>query len=174
MSAEDYISGYGYGYGLSYGLGSGSGDGRREGYIFRDGLAEKLDGQIVVFKTREGHIVASYKSEGKQRYFVTLAGTHWCAHGSTIAEAVADAKWKDPEQRPSLEALKAEIQAAGPDRPIMIQEFRILTGACIEGCKIALKRAGLEGVTEMRAADIRDKVSKEWGQKLIDILEWEF
>jgi hypothetical protein len=37
---------------------------------------------------------------------------------------------------------------------------------------VALQRAGLSG-SPMTAEDIKNKVSNEWGTKLLHILEWE-
>lgn len=141
--------------------------------FYRDGLEEEVTGPIRVLHTSEGHVIESYKlSNGKRRFFATLAGTHWCAHGNTIAEAVADAIFKDPAQRPTREALVREINAVGKSRKITLTEFRVLTGACSVGCQEALKRAGRDG-SPMTAKDIRDVVSRDWGQKLISILGWE-
>lgn len=137
---------------------------------FRDKLELEIDGPYKVSMTAEGHTVERYKSNGKPGYFVTLAGTHWCAHGGTIAAAITDAIWKDPKRRPSLEALKAEICEAGKSRKISLQEFRILTGACSEGCRVALDKAGLDG-SPMKAKDIK-KHFPEWGQKLLSVLGW--
>lgn len=141
--------------------------------IYRDGLEEEILGSVRVLQTLEGHIVERYKLiNGKYRYFVTLSGSHWCAHGDSVAQAISDALWKDPKQRPSLESLKAEIQEAGKDRKITLNEFRVLTGACLVGCREALKKVGRDE-TPLTAFEIRDQVSKEWGEKLIEILEWE-
>lgn len=139
--------------------------------IFRDGLEEKADGPSVVSTTREGHRVETYRVKGAERFFVTLVGSYYCAHGNTLAEAIADAIWKDEKRRPSLQAIKEEIRSAGKTRKITLQEFRILTGACKTGCHLALKEAGLDG-SPMQAKDIK-KYFPEWGAKLIAILEWE-
>lgn len=141
------------------------------GNIYRDGVSETLDGPITVSKTSQGHTVEAYSSEGVKRYYVTLKDSPYGAHGSTIAEAVADAIYKDPAQRPKVEELVSRIRKAGPERKVTLQEFRLITGACAEGCRIALKRAGIEGVNALTPVEIRDKVSKEWGEKLIRILE---
>ena len=139
--------------------------------IFRDGLEENSNCLPTVSKTREGHVVESYNVDGVERFFVTLAGSHLSAHGNTLAEAIADAIWKDEKQRPSLETLKAEINKDGRDRKISLQEFRVLTGACSVGCKIALKNAGLNG-SPMTIKDII-KYFPEWGNKLRTILGWD-
>jgi len=138
--------------------------------FFRDGLEESIDAAPRVRTTRAGHVVEEYKVKGEKRFFVTLKGTHLCAHGNTLAEAVTDALWKDEANRPSLEALRDEIKAAGKNRKITLNEFRILTGACQEGCRVALKRAGLDGAP-MKAFEVR-KYFPEWGEKLLRVLEW--
>lgn len=138
--------------------------------VFRDGLEENSDGPVVVSTTREGHRVESYSVDGQKRFFVTLSGSHYCAHGNSLAEAIVDAIWKDEKKRPSLEAIKAEIQKDGKGRLITLQEFRVLTGASQRGCQIELKRAGLNG-SPMTGAEIK-KHFPEWGSKLFAILEW--
>ena len=139
-------------------------------FFFRDGLGETIDRPPKVSLTREGHTVESYAVEGKPRFFVTLAGSHYCAHGSTLAEAITDAIWKDAKRRPSLEAVKAEILKAGRDRKITLGEFRILTGACSEGCRVALARKKLD--TSPLTVDEIHGHFPEWGSKLLQILEW--
>jgi len=141
--------------------------------LYRDGIEESVVGPIKVSTTSDGHVIERYKlANGKRRYFATLAGTHWCAHGDSIAEAVADAIFKDPAQRPTVESLAAEIRAEGKSRKITLSEFRMLTGACLTGCKEALDRAGRD-TSPMTAIDIRDVVSREWGEKLIRVIGWE-
>lgn len=141
--------------------------------FYRDGVEEQITGPVRVHRTSDGHVIESYKTaDGKRRYFATLGGTHWCAHGNSIAEAVADAIFKDPAQRPTREALVREINADGKSRKITLSEFRIITGACLTGCHDALKRSGKDG-SPMTAKDIRDVISKDWGGKLISILGWE-
>lgn len=138
--------------------------------FFRDGLEEKIDDPPIISATREGHVVESYRVNGVERFFVTLVGGYYCAHGNTLAEAIADATWKDEKNRPSLEAIKENIRNDGKTRKISLQEFRILTGACQSGCQTALKTAGLDG-SPMIASDIK-KHFPDWGAKLLEILEW--
>jgi hypothetical protein len=140
--------------------------------LYRDGLEEEVVGPIQVSVTSDGHTVESYMlANGKKRFFATLSGTHWCAHGDTVASAVADAIWKDPARRPPMEAVVAEIKQAGRGRKITLNEFRLLTGACSAGCRAALARAGLDE-SPMTAFEIRDRVSKDWGNKLLSVLGW--
>lgn len=141
--------------------------------FYRDGLEEKIIGKIVTTKTSDGHIVESYRlANGNRRFFVTLSGTHWCAHGDTIANAVADAIWKDPTKRPSMEMLVASIKKEGQSRKITLNEFRVLTGACLTGCRSAIAQAGVDE-SALTAKEIRDRVSFEWGNKLLSVLGWQ-
>lgn len=140
--------------------------------LYRDGLEETIMGPIKVSKTSDGHTIERYMlANGKKRFFATLAGTHWCAHGDTIANAVADALWKDPERRPDMQTLKESVKG-NLKHKFTLNEFRLLTGACLVGCRSALAQVGRDD-SPMTAFDIRDVVSREWGNKLISVLEWE-
>lgn len=140
--------------------------------LYRDGLEETITGPIKIHTTSDGHVIEKYTlANGKKRFFATLSGTHWCAHGDTIANAVADAIWKDPERRPSLESLKQSVKS-NLKHKFTLNEFRLLTGACLTGCRTALAQAGRDD-SPMTAFDIRDVVSREWGNKLISVLGWE-
>jgi hypothetical protein len=141
--------------------------------LFQDGIEEEITGPIKVITTSDGHVVRSYKlADGKRRFFATLCGSHFCAHGSTIAEAVADALWKNPLKRPSMESLIESIKKDGRERKINLNEFRVLTGACLIGCRSALTAVKRDD-SPMTANDIRDLVSREWGDKLLSVLGWE-
>jgi len=137
---------------------------------FRDGIEENIDVAPKIYRTRDKHVVEEYLVEGKSKFFVTLSGLPYCAHGETLEQAISDAIWKDEARRPSLDALKSEIVEAGRAREISLNEFRLLTGACSEGCRVALKRAGLDG-SPMIAKDIL-KHFPEWGRRLYSVLEW--
>ena len=140
--------------------------------LYRDGLEELVVGPIKINVTSDGHTIESYKlANGNRRFFATLAGTHWCAHGETVAGAVADAIWKDPARRPPMEAVVASIKKDGRTRKITLNEFRLLTGACLTGCRNALAKAARDD-SPMTATEIRNVVSREWGDKLLSVLGW--
>ena len=141
--------------------------------MYRDGIALRHDTGygIRVTYTRDGHLVETFMVDGVKKRFVTLKDSVYCAHGDTVADAVADALWKDPAKRPSAEALAENIRKAGKTRKITLLEFRLLTGACAVGCRIAMERARITKKS-MTAFGIRDKISKEWGDKLLKILGW--
>lgn len=136
--------------------------------LYRDGLEQEIDAPPKVYKTAAGHVVEEYQISGEVKYFVTLAGTPYCAHGATLADAIADALWKDESKRPSIESLRNEINDAGPERKISLQEFRVLTGACLEGSREALKQKGLDG-SPMFLKDVV-KFFPDWGRKLSEVL----
>lgn len=141
--------------------------------FYRDEIQERIIGKIRVHITLDGHVIESYKlSDGTKRFFATLSGSHWCAHGDTVANAIADAIWKDPSRRPSMEALVESIKKDGRSRKITLNEFRLLTGACLVGCRSALASVGKDE-SPLTAKDIRDVVSFDWGNKLLSVLGWE-
>ena len=140
--------------------------------LYQDGIDEEIVGPIKDHVTSDGHTIRSYRlANGTRQFFATLSGTHWSAHGRSVAEAVADALWKDPARRPSMQAL---IESVKGDRnhKFTLNEFRLLTGACLTGCRSALIRAKRDE-SPMTAIEIRDVVSKEWGNKLLSVLGWE-
>ena len=140
--------------------------------LFRDGIEESIIGKITVRETSEGHIVECYRlADGRKRFFATIAGTHYCAHGNTLANAISDALWKDPLQRPSMESLRDSIKKKGINHMFTLSEFRLLTGACLEGCRSALSKAGKDE-SPMTVKDICKYVSGDWGKKLISIMGW--
>ena len=141
--------------------------------FYRDGIEEIITGDVLRHVTRDGHVIETYTREnGEKRYFATIAETSFCAHGTTEAEAITDALWKDESKRPSRETLRDAIRKDGKTRKITLNEFRILTGACAVGCMAALKAKGLRP-EPMKALDVRDNVSQEWGAKLLDVLGWQ-
>ncbi len=140
--------------------------------FFRDGLEQEIVGSIRIKTTPEGHIAEIYKtSDGKKNFFVTLAGSHWCSHGSSLADAIGSALWKDPAQRPSMDALRDSVKG-NKKHKFTLNEFRLLTGACLTGCRGALEKVRRDE-SPMTAFDIRDIISREWGNKLISVLGWE-
>ena len=140
--------------------------------LYRDGLEEKITGPIRVSATSDGHTIETYKlSDGKKRFFATLAGSHWCAHGNSIADAIGSAIWKDPARRPSMQVLVESVKGDRKHK-FTLNEFRVLTGACLTGCRSALSQAGRDE-SPMTATEIRDVVSFEWGNKLLSVLGWE-
>lgn len=139
--------------------------------FYRDGIEEEIDSHPKVYLTREGHVVEEYSVQGDTKFFVTLAGEVYCAHGTSLAQAISDAIWKDATKRPNLESLRNEILEVGKARKISLNEFRLLTGACSEGCRVALKKAKLDG-SPMFGVDIL-KYFPEWGRSLYKVIGWE-
>ena len=140
--------------------------------FFRDGLEEMIAGPVRVSVTSDGHTVENYKlADGRRRFFATLAGSHWCAHGDTLANAIADALWKDPARRPSMESLVKSVGEEGHSHRFTLNEFRLLTGACLTGCRSALEKASRDD-SPMTAIEIRDIISRDWGNKLLSVLGW--
>ena len=137
---------------------------------YRDGLTINIDGKPKIKITRDGHTIEEYLVDGKKNFFATIAGTPFCAHGATLEQAISDALWKDESKRPDMEQVRDEIRGEGPTRLITKNEFRLLTGACSEGIRIALERAKIKE-EPMTAREIL-KISPEWGRQLYSVLDW--
>lgn len=139
--------------------------------VYRDGLSVTLDpgSSIKTRTTSDGHVIETWKSNGKRVYFANLHDSVYCAHGDTAAQAIADAIWKDPRRRPSLEALVNEIKPAIKSRKITVQEFRLLTGACESGCRAFLQQKGLSSSVKMTLAEFLP-IGGDWAKKLEEVL----
>jgi len=138
--------------------------------IYRDGIEHALDkGGVKVRATSDGHVIESWKSNGKRVYFANLYDSVYCSHGDTEAQAIADAIWKDPARRPSLEALVAEIKPELATRKITLKEFRLLTGACESGCRHFLRTHGLAQDVSMTLAEFMP-IGGQWAAKLKQVL----
>ena len=137
--------------------------------ILRDSVIHTLDGNVSIRTTSDGHVIESWKSNGKRVYFANLYNSVYCAHGDTAAQAIGDAIWKDPKRRPSLEKLVAEIKPVVKTRKITLKEFRVLTGACESGCKHFLEQKGLPLSVKMTLAEFMP-IGGEWAKKLAEVL----
>lgn len=139
--------------------------------VYRDGLSVTLDpgSTIKTRTTSDGHVIETWKSKGKRVYFANLYDSVYCAHGDTAAQAIADALWKDPARRPSLEALVGEIRPVVKTRKISLQEFRVLTGACETGCRSFLEAKGFGVGVRMTLAEFLP-IGGEWALKLKQVL----
>lgn len=139
--------------------------------FYRDKISIHIDTKPKIKITRDGHTVEEYLVKGQKKFFVTLSKTFYCAHGETLEQAISDALWKDETRRPSMEQIRDKIRAAGPKHLITKNEFRLLTGACSEGIRIALERAKKKE-EPMTAKEIF-KISESWGKQLYSVLGWE-
>lgn len=138
--------------------------------IYRDGIEYPLDkGGVKVRTTSDGHVIESWKSDGKRVYFANLFDSVYCAHGDTAAQAIGDAIWKDPARRPSLDALVSEIKPEIGTRKITVREFRLLTGACESGCMDFLKTHGLGLDVAMTLSEFMP-LGGSWALKLKEVL----
>lgn len=137
--------------------------------IFRDGVSHQIDSRVSIRTTSDGHVIESWKSNGKRVYFANLFDSVYCAHGGSAAQAIGDAIWKDPKRRPSMEALVEEIKPVIATRKITLNEFRLLTGACESGCRHFLEQRGLKSSVEMTLKEFIP-IGGEWALKLKSVL----
>ena len=75
-----------------------------------------------------------------KRCYVAQLGEHF-AHGKTVEKAMRDVRFKWMEREFDQEELVAEIKARGT---VLIEDFRLVTGACEEGTRHGMEQAGLD------------------------------
>jgi hypothetical protein len=75
-----------------------------------------------------------------KRCWIAQLGEHF-AHGSTVEKAMRDVRFKSMEREFDQDDLVAEIRRRGT---VMIEDFRLVTGACEEGTRQGMKQAGLD------------------------------
>jgi len=139
--------------------------------IYRDGVEHTLDSgsRVKSRTTPDGHVIESWLSKGKKVFFANLAGSVYCAHGDSEAQAIGDAVWKNPALRPSMDSLVAEIRPIVKTRKITVREFQLLTGACTSGCTHFLSENNLASDTSMTLADFLP-IGGDWARKLAQVL----
>lgn len=141
--------------------------------FYRDGLTIEADGppRVVV---RDGNTCEVFKTADGDMWFVTLEGTHHCAHGESFRDAVTAAKEKQNPGAAKSEAIE-RIQKSGV---INLADFCLATGACRAGATAWIKQEGLSVKTKMKVSAVLKLLEKSssssWGQTLREELsnEW--
>jgi hypothetical protein len=70
----------------------------------------------------------------------------YSAHGKSIEKAIEDCNFKFLQSTIDVEKYAKEVKEKGV---MTIQDYRLLTGACEQGCKMFLSQNNLEGVNEL-------------------------
>ena len=86
----------------------------------------------------------AYKIEGKETFVAVK--DKYSAHGKTIEKAIEDCNFKFLQETINVEEYVKEVKAKGV---MTIQDYRLLTGACEQGCLMFLENNGLKGKTEL-------------------------
>ena len=133
--------------------------------FFRDGLELKIDDppRIVV---RGGHTCEVFKTNDGDTWFVTLEGTHFCAHGESFQDAVTAAKEKQNPGAGKAEAI-TRVQTSGY---VNLADFCLVTGACRVGATAWAKEEGISLKEKLTIEDALKRLDKSssssWGQRL--------
>ncbi len=100
-------------------------------------LSERTTAEYTIFH-------AAYFGGGDmdklKRCYVAQLGDSY-AHGRTVQLAMRDVRFKAMERDFDEEEIVAEIKARGT---VMIEDFRLITGACEEGVRHGMGEAGLD------------------------------
>ncbi len=133
--------------------------------IFRDGLELKSAAppRVVI---RDGHTCEVVKTEDGDKWFVTLGGTPFCAHGESFHDAVIAAKEKQNPGAGRADAV-ARVQTSGD---INLLDFCLVTGACRAGATAWAKQEGLSLTAKITLKDALKRLDKSssssWGERL--------
>mgnify|MGYP000148997703 CR=1 FL=1 len=110
-------------------------------------LSERVTGEYIVFH-------AAYFGGGDldklKRCYVAQLGEFY-AHGATVEKAMRDVRFKSMEREFDQDELVAEIKARGT---VLIEDFRLVTGACEEGTRHGMEQAGLDPKADELPLDV--------------------
>lgn len=133
--------------------------------VFRDGLEMEVFGQSRVV-IREGHTGEVFKMKDGECWFVTLSGTHFCAHGPSFHDAVIAAKEKQSPGAGKADAIE-RVKESGQ---ISLADFCLVTGACRAGATAWAKQEGVSLKAKLTIADTLKRLdkssSRDWGKRL--------
>ena len=141
--------------------------------FFRDGLEIESDGPPRVV-LRDGHTCEVFKTSEGDMWFITLEGTHFCAHGDTFHDAVIAAKEKQNPGAAKGDAIE-RIRSTGLVR---LADFCAATGACRAGATAWAKQEGVSVKDALKVDEVLRRLAKSssssWGQTLREELgnEW--
>ena len=116
---------------------------KKQGYCFFDGILSK----VVSVHTRKEYTI--YKTPFE---FIAQKGDY-TAHGKTIKKAIQDVEFK-------VIAEKLKHEPINADTIINTNYYRIVTGACEQGCIQWKKANNLEEVEEIRADKLLELLEK--------------
>ena len=132
---------------------------------YRDGLDAWTEGES--YTTEHGEIVeVLYRKEtgGDKLYFVELPGVPACAHGTTVEQAISDARAKQLESTPLTEKEKKEYSKE--DYRFSVSLFKRITGACTTGVDAWLEERSLDSDVTMTLEEFRASGGGQWADTL--------
>ena len=122
-------------------------------------LSERQVGEYTIF--RAAWFGGGDMDKLKRCYVAQLGDCY--AHGSTVEQAMRDARFKSMEHDFDEDELVAEIKARGTVR---IDDFRLITGACEEGTRHGMAQAGLDrDADELPLATVLGAAFGEYGDR---------
>lgn len=137
--------------------------------IYRDGVTFEVETKPEI-KIRDGHVCEVFKTEDGNVWFVTLDGTHFCAHGDSFHDAVIAAREK---QNPGEGKARA-IEYIREHKLVNLTNFCLATGACRAGAIAWAKQERLPLTSELNIDDVFARLDKSesnsWGKRLREAL----
>jgi hypothetical protein len=100
--------------------------------------SRKTRGEFTIIKGN------AYKKDGQETYLANRG--KYSAHGESIEKAIEDCNFKFLQATINVKEYAKEVKEKGV---MTIQDYRLLTGACEQGCKMFLSQNNLKGVSEL-------------------------
>ena len=130
---------------------------------YRDGLQLWTKGEV--FTGPDGEVVeVLYDEQDEKMFFVELPGIPACAHGTTVEEAIDEAREKQEGTKPLSEEEKE--QYATENFKFTVRLFRRITKACNAGIDQWLKERDLDRTVQMTLKEFRKAGGGQWADLL--------
>ncbi|MCH6256678.1 hypothetical protein MLD52_08980, partial [Puniceicoccaceae bacterium K14] len=124
-----------------------------DGYTMVIGV-ERVSGEITIMNTR-------YFGGGElsklKKCFVAQRGEYF-AHGENLREAIDDVNFKYLQSSENIEEV---VQAVKESKSVTVIQYRLLTGACQEGCRRFMEQHDLSPERESFPLDLILKLTAE-------------
>lgn len=178
-------TGYGYGYGSGYGSGSGDGYGCGDGSGSDDGYGSGLkrynnnpvyyiDSLPTLIYSLKGNVARAAiinNDLSLNDCFVAKVNSYF-AHGSTIENAVFDARQKALANSPESEriaAFRAEFPETDIQYPVqkLYEWHSLLTGSCEFGKNQFIREKNIDLDSSMTLITFRELVKDKWGGSIV-------
>lgn len=130
---------------------------------FRDGVLHYTEGEIIETPEAIVEVLFETKTSKEKIYFAEIKETVLCAHGSSIEDAIEEARFKGGIRSVTETEMK---QYREPDYKFSVGVFRRLTGACKVGIDNWLKQKRLPSNIRMTLAEFKAADTSGWASQL--------
>ncbi|MGJ8677199.1 MAG: hypothetical protein ACSHX0_06760 [Akkermansiaceae bacterium] len=125
--------------------------------------------KIGVFETYSARYFGGGEIDKLKECFLASAGDFW-AHGSSLKEAIEDVRFKSMSVNFDKEEMLNEVRKS---QRVQVVHYRLMTGACREGCRQFLRNNDYDEDTEsLPLKDVIRLIPNQYGsEKALELLE---